>query len=162
MKINFKGLFEEIISEWYLLLILGIFFLLNIWIASNIFVLTVSFGFLIIAGLFELIMMKKFYSNKKKNLSKSFKSKVKDSFLWVHAIVIFLWKYNLTIYNKKKVGYVRNIFPYLIVGLYLVISALIFRFTQNFWILLIYLIPIITNIISFFTFDYFIYFPKKN
>lgn len=119
--------------------------------------LIVSIVFYGSAGLFEFIIMSRF-SGPKARLIKKIPGplKVAKGFLWVHGIICFIRINNTTIYNFKKLGYLPSLTAYLIIGVYVLIASILFN-TFSYYGLIIYLIPIITNIIIFFNYHYFIY-----
>jgi len=119
--------------------------------------LIVSIIFFGSGGAFEFLIMNYFYSKPKKDISKKDKNttKIKNAFLWIHQNVDFIKKYNTTIYDFNKVGSLICTLSYLIMFIYVVIA--LFLFNQfSYYGFMIYLIPIISNVYSFFRNYYFI------
>jgi len=117
-----------------------------------------SIIFLVLAATFEVVIMNRFVSKSKGKISKKDKvtKKIKDGFLWVHGIINFIKKYNLTIYCPEKIGNLTGIVSYLVIFLYLIIAYLLFQIISYF-AFIIYLITIITNIIFYFRNHYYIF-----
>ncbi|MBU1245629.1 MAG: hypothetical protein ABIJ20_04605 [Nanoarchaeota archaeon] len=133
--------------------VIGRFFQFFLAIVALIFMVYIGGEFLIIsliffftAGIFEFLFLNNFVSKKK--TSKKPKG-IKDSFLWVHQIINFIKKYNTDIYDFKKVKGVVAAFSYFIIFLYILVAFLLFKIF-SYYGFIIYTIPIITNIYSFF------------
>ena len=122
--------------------------------------LIISLIFFFGGGIFEFVIMNRFYSKPKENISirDSLSKKIKNAFLWVHKNIDFMKKYNTTIYNFNKVGFLVSFFSYLIVFFYVLI--VLFLFGQfSYYGFLIYLIPVLTNLCCFFRQKYLITCP---
>ena len=114
----------------------------------------VSFIFFIIGGAFELIITFRFYgSNKKDTKSSSTKSEILNGILWVHEGINFIKINNTTIYEFKKFGLTTLFVSYLTMNFYVGVSLLMYNFFGNYAFIL-YLLPVITNLKSFFENDY--------
>ncbi len=123
--------------------------------------LIISIVFYGSAGLFEYITMNRFYGPKVKLMKKlPVLLKIANGFLWVHGIIRFIRINNTTIYDFKRIRYLPSITAYLIMGIYVLIASILFK-QFSYYGLLIYLIPILTNIIIFFDYHYFIYAQKN-
>jgi len=153
---------EEFIEKGFqLVIILYAFFIM--FIGGWLFFLG-SLIFFALAAAFEGVIINKFVSKSKGKISKKDKitKKIKDGFLWVHGIIHFIKKYNLTIYHSEKIGNLTGIISYLVVFLYIAVAYLLFQIVSYF-AFIIYLIPIITNIIFYFQNHYIIFnYSKKN
>ena len=122
-----------------------------------------SLIFFALAAAFEGVIINRFVSKSKGKISKKDKisKKLKDGFLWVHGIIHFIKKYNLTIYHPEKIGNLTGIISYLVIFLYVAIAYLLFQ-VVSYFAFIIYLIPIITNILFFFKNHYYIFnYSKK-
>jgi len=122
-----------------------------------------SLIFFMLAAAFEGVIMNRFVSKGKGKISKKDKAskKIKDGFLWVHGIIHFIKKYNITIYYPEKIGNLTGIVSYLVIFLYVVIAYLLFQIISYF-AFIIYLIPMATNIIFYFRSHYYIFnYPRK-
>jgi len=122
-----------------------------------------SLIFFALAAAFEGVIINRFVSKSKGKISKKDKisKKLKDGFLWVHGIIHFIKKYNLTIYHSEKIGNLTGIISYLVIFLYVAIAYLLFQ-VVSYFAFIIYLIPIITNILFFFKNHYYIFnYSKK-
>jgi hypothetical protein len=117
----------------------------------------ISFIFFAGAGIFEFLIMDRFYSKEKTKILKKDKNAIKigNAFLWVHKIIDFIKRYNSTIYDFKKIGFLISSISYLIMFLYVTLAFFLFR-EFYYYGLLIYLIPIASNVYSFFRNRYFI------
>ena len=125
--------------------------------------LLASFIFFALAAAFEGVIVGRFVSKTKGKISKKDKisKKLKDGFLWVHGIIHFIKKYNTTIYYPEKIGNLTGIISYFIILLYIGIAYLLFQ-VISYYAFIIYLIPIITNLIFYFRNHYYIFnYPKK-
>jgi len=147
-----NGMHIIIIASAFIIMLFGNF---TFFLASLIFFL--------LAGWFEWIIMSKFVGKGKRKISKKDKitKQIKNSFLWVHGILHFIKKYNLSIYHPKKVGVLTGVISYFIIFLYVLVAYVLYQFVSYF-AFIIYLIPIITNILFFFKNHYYIFnYPKK-
>ncbi|MBU1136714.1 MAG: hypothetical protein ABIG37_03725 [Nanoarchaeota archaeon] len=115
----------------------------------------ISFVFYAFGGIFEFIIMNKFYGDKKEKLSYKDKTikKIKNGFLWVHKNLKFIKKYNSTIYDFNKIGILTCVSSYAIMLMYIIIARLLFN-SISYYAFLIYLIPTITNIYYFHKYKY--------
>jgi len=119
--------------------------------------LIVSIIFYGSAGLFEFVIMNRFYGPKVKLLKKiPSTSKIANGFLWVHGIIRFIRINDITIYDFKKLKYFPSFTAYLIMLSYILIAFFLFK-EFSYWAFIIYLVPLITNIAVFFSYHYFIY-----
>lgn len=80
-------------------------------------------------------------------------TKISNALLWVHQNIEFIKKYNTTIYEFEKVGFIVSVFPYFIILVYVAIAFYLFKQFSYFGFC-IYLIPIISNIFSFLKNEY--------
>jgi hypothetical protein len=135
--------------------LLLIFLTLIIMLIGGIKFLIISVIFYGGGGIFEFMIMNYFYSKDKEKISKKdkFSKKIKNGFLWVHRNCDFIKKYNTTIYNFKGVGQLPSFTSYLIMLLYVVLAFFLFK-KISYYAFIIYTIPIITNIFSFFKYHY--------
>ena len=142
----------------FVILLITILLIIFGWSFYGIKFFTISLGFLITAALFEYITLIKIEPKKTKNrLPTPFIS----AFLYVHFNIDFIRKYSKDFYEfKKSRDLLINSFPYVIIFLYILIASFLFG-CINYFSFLIYLIPVITNLISFFSNKYEII-PKKN
>jgi hypothetical protein len=117
----------------------------------------IFFGF---GGAFEYLIINYFYSKPKKNLSKKDKNatKIKNAFLWVHRNIDFIKRYNTTIYDFNKIGSLVCALSYLIMLVYVAIAFFLYK-QFSYYGFTIYLIPIISNVYSFFKHRYYIWSP---
>ncbi|MBD3247051.1 hypothetical protein GF378_00330 [Candidatus Pacearchaeota archaeon] len=115
-----------------------------------------SVAFLLIAGIVEEVFLQKFYSPQKRIPKKG---ALLRAVLWVHSPIMYIKRHGIKIYNFEKTGYLTSIFAYLIILFYVVITLAISFYSD--WAVLIYLIPVITNIVSFWKNNYIIYVPKS-
>ena len=124
--------------------------------------LIISTIFLGSGALFEFAIMNHFYENKRK-LIKNIPTKLKiaNGFLWVHGIIHFIKINNTTIYNFKKLGYLPSFIAYSIMLIYVLVACRLFQMF-SYWGLIVYLLPIITNTIIFFNYNYYITNKIKN
>ncbi len=125
--------------------------------------LLVSLIFILLAAVFEGVIMNRFVSNGKEKISKkdSITKQIKNGSLWVHGIMHFIKKYNLTIYHSEKIGNLTGVISYFVIFLYVVVAYLLYQ-VISYFAFVIYLIPIITNIIYYFKYSYYILdFSKK-
>jgi len=152
---------EEFIEEGFQLVIVLYTFIIML-IGGWIFLLA-SFIFFALAATFEGVIASRFVSKGKGKISKKDNplKKIKDGFLWVHGIIHFIKKYNITIYYPKKIGNLTGIISYLVIFLYVVIAYLLFQ-VVSYFAFIVYLIPIVTNIIFYFRNHYYIFnYSKK-
>lgn len=117
----------------------------------------VSFLFFAVAAATEQfaiwrIRVNKNYSKKSKNLG------VLSGLLWVHGIVRFIAKENTSIYDAEKVGYVPLSSAYFTIFLYVFVAYILYQYSV--YGLLIYLIPVATNVIYALRYDY-LAMPKR-
>lgn len=157
MKIT-KEEFIEGGFQFAIVLYILIIMLLGGWIFF-----LVSLIFFVLAATFERVIMDRFVSKSKEKISKKDKisKKLKDGFLWVHGIIHFIKKYNLTIYSPEKIGNLTGIVSYFVIFLYVLIAYLLFQIISYF-AFIIYLIPMATNIIFYFRNHYYIFnYSKK-
>ena len=135
---------KNFIVHFIIFLLVALAFLVMV-MSSRIF-LIVSAIFYVAGGLFEWIMMKKFYVPlnplKKK---RSFPIKISEGFIWVHEMVFFMIIKRTTIYDFKRLGYIPSISAYIIMLFYVLIAYILYPIT-SYIAFLIYLIPVITNI----------------
>jgi|TARA_Y100000310_G_scaffold58097_1_gene53321 hypothetical protein len=152
----FKITKEEFIGRFFQIFLVLISVVVAFFGGLEFFI--ISFIFLASGGFFEFIIMNNFYSKPKIKITKKDKNdiKIKNAFLWVHKNVEFIKKYNTTIYDFNKIGFLVSTFSYLIMFIYVVIAFLLFR-QFSYYGFLIYLIPIILNAYSFFRNRYFIF-----
>lgn len=137
--------------------IIGRFFQVGLIIASLMIIFIGEAGFLITSliffssgGAFEYIIMDKFRGNLKYSISKkdNLLIKIKNSFLWVHRNILFMKKYGTTIYNFDRLGSFVCVGAYLIMFFYIVLGFYLFNL-YSYAGMLIYLIPIFTNLWDF-------------
>jgi len=142
--------------------ILIILFTFIIMFIGGIRFLIISIIFYLGGGIFEFIVMNYFYSKGIEKISKKdeFSKKIKNGFLWVHKNCDFIEKYNTTIYDFKKIGQLPSFTSYLIMFLYVAIAFFLFK-KVSYYAFIIYTIPVITNISSFFKYRYYISDSKK-
>jgi len=144
---------------------------INFVIVAIAFILMVFGGlkFLIISliffgggGVFEFIIMNRFHGkvHKKISIKDSFGKKIKNGIYWVHGILIFIALYGTTIYDFKKIGYLPSIASYLTMLIYVLISLLYFQYNGSYFAFIFYLILVVTNLLCFFMFHYFVYRAK--
>jgi len=135
---------KNFLVHFIIFLLIALAFLVMV-MGSRIF-LIVSAIFYVAAGLFEWIMMGKFYvpfkSLKKK---RSFPIKISEGFVWVHEIIFFMIIKRTTIYDFKKLGYIPSISAYIIMLFYVLIAYILYPII-SYLAFLVYLIPVITNI----------------
>src|SRR3989344_2030453 len=108
--------------------------------------LIISIVFYGLGGFYESIVMNKFYGIGSKRITKKdglFK-KVENGFLWVHDIMLFRKRYNITIYDFKNIGQVPSFVAYLTMNVYVLVSYLLF-INFSYIGFVIYLIPAISN-----------------
>lgn len=123
---------------------LTIFVMIDIW---GIF-LIISLIFFAIGGAFEwLIMSRSFIPAKPVQKRKNSFSIISQGFMWVHQIRRFIAIEKTTIYDFRKVGYFPSIVAYLIMFLYVFIAS-IFYLEISYFACIIYILPIITNLIT--------------
>lgn len=149
---NKENIFGQIIQ----FLLVGITFIIMLF--GGLRFLVVSLIFFGLAGVFEFIIMHRFFGKLSKKISKrdSLKIKFKNSFLWVHGILTFILLYNTTIYNFKKNGLLLGAIPYFIMLFYVVLAFILYKFNYGYFSFIPYLIPIILNLYSFFNLKYLI------
>ncbi len=100
-----------------------------------------------LGGLFELIIMRKFYGPKARIKKKlKFSLRISRGVLWVHGIIHFIKIENNTIYDFKRFGYLTSFTSYFIMLLYVFVASLLFK-VWNFYAFIIYIFPILTNLI---------------
>ena len=123
----------------------------------------VSFIFFGSGGLFEYVIMTRFYGRSKLKISRKDKlwKKIFNGFIWVHYIVPFVASYGTTIYNYKKLGHLTNFFAYLIMFLYVLVAFLLYSRNPSYFVFIVYLIPVISNSWGFLKHRYFAFMPKK-
>ena len=152
---------EEFIEGGFQLVI-ALYTFIIMFIGGWVFLLA-SFVFFALAAAFEGVIINRFVSKGKEKISKKDKitKKIKDGFLWVHGIIHFIKKYNLTSYQPEKIVNLTGIISYLVIFLYVAIAYLLFQIISYF-AFIIYLIPIVTNIIFYFRNHYYIFnYSKK-
>lgn len=152
---------EEFIERGFQLVIILYIFII-MFLGGWIFLLA-SLIFFVLAAAFEGVIINRFVSKNKAKISKKDKisKKVKDGFLWVHGIIYFIKKYNTTIYHHEKIGNLTGIISYFVVFLYVGIAYLLFQ-VVSYYAFIIYLIPIVTNIVFYFQNHYYIFnYSKK-
>ncbi len=143
-------------------LVIALYTFIIMLLAGWIFFLA-SFIFFTLAAVFEGTIMNRFVSKGKEKISKKdkFIKKIKDGFLWVHGIIHFIKKYNLTIYHHERIGNLTGVISYLVILLYIVIAYFLFQII-SYLAFVIYLIPIITNITFYLRNHYYIFnYSKK-
>ena len=142
--------FKTILGRFFqflLILLAAIIIVLN----KNIIFVIISIIFLVGGAIYEHILLNKFQNPKAK---KSKDSWLYQGFIYTHFMMDFFNKYKEGIYNFSiPKNFLKNLFPYFIVLLYIGILSILFR-KFGAWTLLIYLIPAITNIISFWKYNY--------
>ena len=117
----------------------------------------VSVFFYGIAGAgFELITLNKFYSKEKKFKKDNLKESMIYGLLWTHFNIGCIKKYGTKLYYFEKLGSLPTFFAYLIMTLYVAIALILYN-NFSYYGFAIYLIPIITNSISFWKNNYIIY-----
>ncbi len=103
-----------------------------------------------LGSFYEFIIMIKFYGGKEKiTRNDAFAIKLKNGLFWVHNLIGFRKKYKNTIYDFKSVGQLPLFVAYLIMDVYVIVAWI--SFVNFFYVgLILYLIPIIFNGLSFF------------
>ena len=146
---------EEIIGRFFQIFFIAITFLIMYLAGWKFFI--ISFIFVACGGAFEFIIINQFYSKQKIKIAKKDENitKIKNAFLWVHKTVDFIKRYNATIYNFNKIGYLVSSYSYFIMYLYVIIAFFLFK-QFSYYGFLIYLVPVISNVFSFFRNKYFI------
>jgi hypothetical protein len=146
----------EIVGDIFQFLLIGISLVLMFCGGLKFFIISlIFFGG---GGFFEFLIMHNFFSKGHNKISKkdSLITKFKNSFLWVHGILIFIFLYNTTIYDFKKNGFLLGIISYGIMLFYVLISFILYNFNYGYFSFIPYLIPIVLNLYSFFGLRYFI------
>ncbi len=149
-KSSLYSFYSMLIAFPFVLLALGLMILSKNWVFF-----CASLGFFGMGGIYEFVIMNKFYSKEKKFNKKSIKEKIKYGFLWVHMITDCIKFHGTKLYSSRKIGFLPIITSYAIMSLY-ILTALILYLNFSYYGLLIYLIPVITNIISFWRNNYYI------
>ncbi len=123
----------------------------GIMIRGDLFFIVFSTSFFLLWGLLEFFIMRKKTNNCSHTLSRkdTLGRKILNSFLWVHGISFFIKKYNRTIYQISESGFLLGAIPYLIMSFYILLALLLYNLFGNYG-LLIYLLPVITNIFYMF------------
>jgi len=126
-----------------------------IMLEGGLIFLIVSAIFFGAGGIFEAIIMSRFHSRPRQKISKRDKisRKIKNAFLWVHKNIEFIEKYDTTVYDFEKIGILASVSVYAIMLAYITIALILFN-KFLYYGFLVYLIPIITNIASFFRHSY--------
>ena len=89
----------------------------------------------------------------KDSRAKNLKGKeISNGILWVHGIVHFIKKNSTTIYYPKKTGFLTPAIAYLTIFLYFGFVYLLYDYTK--WALLLYLIPVFTNLYYILKYNY--------
>ncbi len=147
---------KEIFGNGIQFLLVGITFLVMLIGGLKFFI--VSLIFFGLAGLFEFVVMHRFFAKSSKKISKrdNFTMKLKNGFLWVHGILAFIWLYNDTVYNFKKNGLLLGTIPYFIMLSYIILAFILYRFNYSYFSFIPYLVPVVLNLYSFFNLKYFI------
>lgn len=151
---------ENILGHFIQFLLVGITFIIMWFGGLRFFIISlVFFGF---AGFFEFVVIHRFFAKPSKKIFKkdNLITKFKNSFLWVHGILIFIWSYNTTIYDFKKNGLLLGAIPYFIMLFYVILAFILFQFNYSYFSFIPYLIPVVLNLYSFFNLRYFIYRTK--
>ena len=135
----------EAINYLIILIILTIIFLFKETLFQGI-----SLIFILLGGLGEYIFKNKFYSKETNKISfkDNLKTKIKNGFLWVHANIFYIKKYGTKIYNYEKVGILVSSTAYVIMLIYILAALALYNQFSEYG-LLIYLIPIISNLYFF-------------
>ena len=123
------------------------------------FWLIISFVFLMIAGFVEGFAMYNLLINKKESKRNLKNKEISSGILWVHGVIHFIKKNSITIYYPKKAGFLSLIIAYFIMFLYIALTYWLYDYTK--WALLIYFIPVITNIYHLLKYNYIITDKKK-
>ena len=133
----------------FLILLIGIVFV--VYPRDFLFLIVSFFGFLFFGAVFEEVLMRKVKRPKYNRLKLS---PIVQSLMYVHFMVDFFAKCDWSVYNFSESNrFIRNLLVYFIVSFYFVVASLLFSRIGH-YALLIYLIPAITNVISFWRHDY--------
>ena len=146
---------EKILGRTYQVLL--------ILISIGIIILSLDLKFIIISFLFfgvagggwEFITMNKFYAKGIKIKKENIRESIKYGLLWVHFNIDCIKRYGTKMYYFKKLGSFPTFVSYLTMTLYILTALLLYQ-TFSYYGLIIYIIPFLTNLYSFWKNNYYI------
>ena len=100
-------------------------------------------------------MMTHFFAKEKRFKKDNMKESIKYGFLWVHFNVDCIKKYGVKLYYFRKLGSFPTFVAYFIMIIYVLIGLILYK-NFSYYGFLVYLIPMITNAVSFWRKGYFI------
>ena len=150
MKINKNEFVGRSYQSLLLIISLGILIL-----SRDLKFMVSSLSFLIFGGLWELIFMERFYTKQIKLKKCNLRESIKYGLMWVHLNANCIKKYGTKLYFFDKLGTLPTFVAYLTMTLYVMIALLLYQ-NFSYYGLIIYAVPVITNIYSFWRNDYYI------